>query len=104
MSKKQESYPIKPDHKGIEERWHERFGNANSGRSNFEKCVERRLRPDGRLEINCKRGLWGASGLDRHQVEREASHYWHQYAVDGDYNELLNTNSEDAPHNQALSE
>jgi len=53
--------------------------------TDFESCVERKLMKDGTLEIHCTLGLWAVSGRDRHQVEREARHYWMQYLTGGEY-------------------
>lgn len=53
----------------------------------FESCVRRITRPDGSLEINCRKGLWGVRGTDPAFVEREARRYWMLYFNDGEYNE-----------------
>lgn len=59
----------------------------------FEICVERKLMRDGSLQIHCRLGLWGTSGQDHKQVERDARHYWIQYYQDGEYKQLF----EDSP-------
>jgi hypothetical protein len=33
----------------------------------------------------CPKGLWAVCGTDRKSVERDAAHYWSQYAADGEY-------------------
>jgi len=55
----------------------------------LSKCAETRLMKDGTVQIHCKLGLWGVSGRNRKQVEREAMHYWFQYYEDGEYSTLL---------------
>ncbi len=44
--------------------------------------VERR---DGRVDINCKLGLWGVSCPSFEEATREALHYFQQYYGDGEY-------------------
>lgn len=61
-----------------------------SDQSKFEKCIVRRTRDHGLLEIDCKLGLWSVSGADAERVENEARHYWIQYFQDGEYAALLN--------------
>lgn len=55
----------------------------------FERCVTRTVRRSNRYDIDCKLGLWGASGPDPESVEREARHYWIQYFSDGEYRKLI---------------
>lgn len=55
----------------------------------YELCIERCLMKDGTIEIHCKLGLWGVSGINKDRVEREAKHYWAQYYRDGEYDGLL---------------
>jgi hypothetical protein len=39
----------------------------------------------GRWYAKCPLGLWAVDGPDRESVERDAAHYWSQYAADGEY-------------------
>ena len=58
-------------------------------KKDFEKCIDRKLMKDGSLEIQCKLGFWGVSGKDEDEIEKEAVHYWMQYASDGDYSDYI---------------
>lgn len=52
----------------------------------FYKCVRRSR---GGRTVQCRRGLWRVDAQTAEQAEREARHYWAQYYIDGEYNELL---------------
>ena len=56
--------------------------------SGFEKNTVHKVR-DGRHEIDCRRGLWGVSASSREQALREAQHYYMQYELDGEYEEIM---------------
>jgi len=55
----------------------------------FERCATRRKTATGLTEIKCRLGLWYALGGDEKFVEAQALHYWVQYYMDGEYDELL---------------
>lgn len=55
----------------------------------FDKCVIRKKRTTGSLEISCRLGLWSVEGPDHAFVEQNARHYWVQYYRDGEYAALL---------------
>jgi hypothetical protein len=51
----------------------------------FLKNTETKLMKNGRVEIHCKRGLWGVSADTEEEAVREAKHYFIQYFEDGEY-------------------
>ncbi len=55
----------------------------------FDKCVNRTVDPDGTVEFRCRLGLWAVSGMREEWVLDQANHYWSQYLLDGEYNNLL---------------
>ena len=57
----------------------------------YRACTKKRVLPDGRVEIDCKLGLWSVSAPDDQTAEREAVHYWRQYWQDGEYKKIINT-------------
>lgn len=61
----------------------------------FDKCVRRKKRTTGSLEIACCLGLWSVEGPDHAFVEQTARHYWAQYYADGEYAGLLSNNQDD---------
>ena len=42
-------------------------------------------RRDGRVQIDCRRGLWAVDCPDLSSALREARHYFAQYYADGEY-------------------
>ena len=56
---------------------------------NFRKCTN--VKYDGvRWYIACKLGLWGVEAPPPREVaEKEAFHYWKQYASDGEYSSII---------------
>jgi hypothetical protein len=57
--------------------------------NDFRKCIN--VKYDGvRWYIACKLGLWGVEAPPpRENAEREAFHYWQQYASDGEYSSII---------------
>lgn len=51
----------------------------------FQKNTERKLMKNGRVEIHCKKGLWGVDAPDSDAADAEALHYFRQYYEDGEY-------------------
>ena len=60
----------------------------------FDKCVIRKKRTTGSLEISCRLGLWSVEGSDHAFVEQNARHYWVQYYQDGEYAALLSNKAD----------
>lgn len=52
----------------------------------FLENTERKLMKNGRVEIHCKKGLWGVDAPDSDTADSEAMHYFQQYYEDGEYN------------------
>ena len=61
--------------------------------NDFRKCIN--VKYNGVMwNIDCKLGLWGVQAPPpRENVEREAFHYWQQYASDGEYSSIIGGNS-----------
>ena len=55
----------------------------------FKKCTETKPMKSGRVEIRCKLGNFSVDSYDVDSAEREAMHYWGQYYMDGEYNQIL---------------
>lgn len=55
----------------------------------FDKCVTKRKRKNGKTSINCKLGLWGVEASNKDAAICEALHYWLQYKEDGEYSSLI---------------
>jgi len=61
---------------------------SNETALNFWKCTN--VKYDGKVwNIDCKLGLWGVSAFNRMDADREAFHYWQQYASDGEYSSII---------------
>ncbi|MCP4987543.1 MAG: hypothetical protein GY928_16250 [Colwellia sp.] len=56
---------------------------------NFNKCVTKRKRKNGRYSINCKLGLWGVSADNKDAATIEALRYFLQYKGDGEYSSII---------------
>lgn len=51
----------------------------------FIKNTETKMMKNGRVEIHCKRGLWGVDAPTYAEAMHEAKHYFIQYYEDGEY-------------------
>lgn len=56
----------------------------------FEKCVAKSKCIYGD-RYRCVKGLWQVDGSDSAYVRRQAVHYFIQYYLDGEYDDLLNS-------------
>lgn len=54
----------------------------------FTKCVTVK-KSKGRVEIDCKLGLWGVDAPTLEQAVGEAKHYFTQYLEDGEYSSIV---------------
>ena len=51
----------------------------------FKKCTTKKRHKDGRIEINCKLGLWSIESYSESFADKEALNYFTQYRDDGEY-------------------
>lgn len=54
----------------------------------FAENVKITTTKDGRVQINCKKGLWCVDGHDLGSVKRKALHYFKPYYRDGEYSSI----------------
>jgi hypothetical protein len=57
--------------------------------SHFNRCVTIQRHRDGLTHINCKLGLWGVTGPSFEQAMDEATYYFSQYKLDGEYSSII---------------
>jgi hypothetical protein len=57
--------------------------------SQFNRCVVIQKHRCGRTTINCKLGLWGVDAPAMKQAMDEATYYFSQYKLDGEYSSII---------------
>ena len=55
----------------------------------FNMCVTKRKRKNGKVSINCKLGLWSVAAPNDDAATIEALRYWLQYKSDGEYSSII---------------
>jgi len=51
----------------------------------FSENTEKKITKSGRVEMHCKKGLWGVDAPTEDEAEKEALHYFMQYYNEGEY-------------------
>ena len=57
--------------------------------SHFNRCVTIQKHRCGRTTISCKLGLWGVDAPTMKQAMDEATYYFSQYKLDGEYSSII---------------
>ena len=64
---------------------------ANKENLDMFRCVNASCTAGGKMEIECKLGLWSVSGdlVNLKRIKDEARYYWEQYKADGEYHSII---------------